>query len=86
MPTNDLTFFIGQDPPLIRGNLFSDPHDVAVLVHAIKVSIRLGLSQPFTQFGAEFYNVPLEACSQVQAKLKLYIKIGRVLYHGLYSS
>ena len=59
-----------QDPPLVRLNYFSEAQDVAVLVAAVKTSVRLGQSQPFKQFGAEFYDKPLEACSKVRVQVQ----------------
>jgi hypothetical protein len=54
-----------QDPVIIEPNYFSNPHDVAVLVRAIKDSLLIGQSSHFKQFGAQFYDKPLDQCSQV---------------------
>ncbi len=54
-----------QDPVIIEPNYFSHPHDVAVLVRAIKDSLLIGHSSHFKQFGAQFYDKPLDQCSQV---------------------
>jgi hypothetical protein len=50
---------------IIEANYFSHPHDVAVLVRAIKDSLLIGQSSHFKQFGAKFYDKPLDQCSQV---------------------
>jgi hypothetical protein len=60
---NNPQFF--QDPPIVCPNYFSEPEDVAVLVEAVKTSIKWGQSEPFKKFGATFYDKPLEACSKV---------------------
>jgi len=49
---------------VINPNYFSDPLDIKVMVDAIKLSISLGESKFFRQFGAKFYDVPLEFCKQ----------------------
>ena len=53
-------------PPIINPNYFSDPLDMAVMLRAIKFSLALGLSPSFQQFGAKFYDRPLEFCGGLQ--------------------
>jgi hypothetical protein len=50
---------------IIEANYFSNPYDMAVLVRAIKDSLLIGHSSHFKQFGAKFYDKPLDQCSQV---------------------
>ncbi len=61
-----------QDPVVIEANYFSHPYDMAVLVRAIKDSLLIGQSSHFKQFGAKFYDKPLDQCSQV---LQIYLCI-----------
>jgi len=53
-----------QDPPVINANYFSDPHDIKVLISAIKMAIKIGQSKFFRQFGAKFFDSPIEFCSR----------------------
>jgi len=56
-----------QTAPVILPNYYADPLDMQVMIKAIKVSLELGNSKFFRQFGAKFYDKPLEFCKKFVA-------------------
>jgi len=52
------------DEPEINPNYFSDPLDVQRLISGIRFSLALGNSRPFKNFGARFYDRPIEFCKE----------------------
>ncbi|XP_011868579.1 PREDICTED: glucose dehydrogenase [FAD, quinone]-like [Vollenhovia emeryi] len=54
------------DSPIINANYFSDPMDIAVLVEAVKIAIKVNEAEAFKPFGSRVHRAKLPKCRHLK--------------------
>lgn len=81
------------DKPSIQPNYFSDPHDMDIMLQAVKHQLSFLNTKSYRKNGGKFFKIPLKKCDQIDFEndfdnyLKCYIKhFTRTIFHPVGTS